>query len=105
MICAPDPRVIDNRVVAIDEQIHNGATDGSSSIAKENVVQQDRILPVACMTLRGPHLQQNWRFFFAGVEKQAGKVDSAHIRGDDGCGPVDRTKSREAEAHHHGVCS
>ena len=49
MIGAPDPCVINNRVVRIDAQIRRSSADPGAAHAKKHIVQRDGIARMICV--------------------------------------------------------
>src|SRR5580658_10845089 len=47
MVRSPDPRMVHDRVVAVDPQIHLGPAHGSAAYTKKNIVQNDGVLHMA----------------------------------------------------------
>ncbi len=103
VIGAPYPGVINDGVVAVDAQIHLGATHAGAADAEEDVVKADGILGVAGFAAFGPNFQQHRRLGFTRIEEQSGDLNAIRVRSRHRRGAMGGSKRGEAQAHHHGV--
>jgi hypothetical protein len=103
VIGAPDPGVIDNRVVTVQFKIRERAAGTGSADAEEDVVKRDGILLVAYAAAAWPDLKQYRRLLWARIEEQAGDDDAISVGGGHGCGTVDGLERSETKAKDDGV--
>src|ERR1035438_2759607 len=61
VVRSPNPRMVHQCVVAVDPQIHLCAPHSGAANTKENIVQSNRILLMACPASLRTHLQQHRR--------------------------------------------
>ena len=71
--------MVDQRVVAVDPQIHLRLAHSRAAYAKENIVQRDRVLRMLRTASLGPYVEQHWRLAGPRIEEQSGNFDSVGI--------------------------
>ena len=106
VIGAPDPGVVDDGVVGVDEQVDLGAAHAGSADAEEDIVQEDRILARALHgCLRGPISTRTGDCCGPASMRRPATIDAVDVGGGDGGGAVDGLERGEAKTEDDGVGS
>ncbi len=103
VIGAPDPGVVDDRVVRVNAQVDVGAAHAGAAHPEENIVQRDGILGVIGVAAFRTDFSEDGGFGFARVNEEAGKDDAVGVGGGDGGGAVDGLERGKAETEDDGV--
>ena len=86
VIGAPDPGVVDDGVVGVDDQVDLGAAHACSTDAEEDVVKEDGIFSVRDVAALRTYFNEDGRDFFARIEEDPGDVDAISVcSGEGGC--------------------
>src|SRR5260370_30714245 len=103
VISAPDPGVIDDRVVAVYRQVSRCSAHPGAPYSGKNIIERDGVFCVTGFASALSHLEQNKRFLGSCVEQQTGDDNPVHVSGRHGRSAIDGTQCSEAKPHYYRV--